>query len=223
MHLRRGLAAIVVSVAVPAALMTACSLTTPTDGLSSGGLVPVDASVDRASAEGAADVAVDDVVDGADAADGPARPFPPEAQTWPGNGHGYAIYVVPTGVTWVEARARAEQDSGHLVTLGSSEENAFVMTMVSGRSDAFNMNGVGPWLGGFQDNPTPADEPAGNWRWVDGTPWSFTFWTTNQPDNSGNIENYLDVYAPGGVVGWNDDALGGNSGAPVISYAVEYE
>jgi len=227
MHFRRGLAAIVVATATlgaAIALTAACSLTTSTDGLSGGALLHLDATTDSAPSDGSiADRA--SVPDGADAEGGDAAPhtFPPEAQTWSGNAHGYAVYVVPNGLTWIEARDRAVQGGGHLATLGSAEENGFVLTMLNDRSDAFNSVAVGPWLGGFQDNPAPADEPAGKWRWVDDTPWSFTFWTTGQPDNSGNIESYLDVYVPSGVVGWNDDALGGNGGAPVISYVVEYE
>jgi hypothetical protein len=99
-----------------------------------------------------------------------ARAFPPQAQIWPVNGHGYAIYVASAGVSWTEARARAEQAGGHLVSIASSGENAFVLGLVNARPDAF-VNLIGPWLGGYQPAPTAADEPNNGWQWVDGTPW----------------------------------------------------
>jgi hypothetical protein len=76
------------------------------DGLSTGSVVlPLDASDATPSDGSPADqTSGSDVAVGVDAADGSAHAFPPEAQTWPGNGHGYALYLVPGGVTWDDAR-----------------------------------------------------------------------------------------------------------------------
>lgn len=227
MSFRRGAAAILV---LPLALFAfaavcsfgACSLAVSTDGLSNGAadasVVPFDADVDRSDPTGVDAGSIDAARD----ADGDARVFPPGAQIWPVNGHGYAVYVDRSGLSWSDARMRAEQAGGHLVTFGSPEENDFVKGLVVSDSDAF-LGPIGPWLGGFQLDPTAADEPGGAWHWVDGTPWSFTAWATSQPDNSGGgLESYLDFYEPGGVLGWNDDSLAGSGGA-VVSYVIEFE
>lgn len=222
MPFRRGAAAILL-VPLGALALGACSLAVSTDGLSNG---TVDASV--AHFDGAVDDAKGNRTDagtaGSDAArdgDAGARVFPPEAQIWPVNGHGYAIYVVPSGISWTEARMRAEQAGGHLATIGALDENDFVLGLVDARPDAF-AGRVGPWLGGFQPNPVAADEPAGGWQWVDGTPFTFSGWAPTQPDNTAGAEDYLDVYRPSSALGWNDDTRAGTGGS-VISYVIELE
>ncbi len=60
---------------------------------------------------------------------------------------------------------------GHLATVTSAEENAFIVDMT---------NSYNHWLGGYQ--PAGSDEPAGNWQWVTGEPWIYANW------NSGGTE-----------------------------------
>jgi hypothetical protein len=206
-----------VFVAALAALAAAgCVFAIPTDGLSSGAL---NAPSDAPLASGDADDAGTSSLDGADGAD---AKFPSDTLVWSGNGHAYAVRVVPGGIPWDQARVLAEKAGGHLVTIGSPAESSFVLALADTRlSDAF-VGGLGPWLGGYQPNPTPAVEPAGGWEWIDGTPWSFTAWQAGQPDNAKGIEHYLNLYRPGGTTAWNDDSLTG-TGAKVISYLVEFE
>jgi hypothetical protein len=193
---------------------SACSLIVSTGNLSGG--IANDGSLPLAPESGAGSA------DGGDAGVETGKVMPSEAHVWSGNGHGYAVYVVPGGISWDAARVVATQVGGHLATIGSKGEEDFVVGLALSRTaDAFNGSKVGPWLGGYQPNPTPAVEPAGGWQWVDGTPWTYTDWRPEQPDNGGD-ENYLDLYHPGGVCAWNDDSVNG-SAEPLISYLAEFE
>lgn len=196
---------------------SACLLTVSTRGLAGDPLVEDGDAADGAPA------------DAGDAADAPSDAAPSDARTVPdgavvfaANGHAYRIDVVPTGISWTEARDRAVGLGGHLVTVGSLEENTFVLALAKARTDAFRGNGTGPWLGGFQTS-IDGGAPDQGWQWVDDTPWSFTAWRGGQPDDTLGLENYLDLYAPGGTdMGWNDDAL--DSTEPRnISMLVEFE
>lgn len=219
-----NLVARVLFVAGLAMPISACLVAVSTSGLSGG-------PGDDAAADATTDVAAEpsDASDASDAREGDAaeagdaRTLPPNAKTFPDNGHVYAVVHVPSGLTWHEARARAVEAGGHLATLGTAEENAFVITLADQAfADAFNTAGVGPWLGAYQPNPNGPNEPLGGWEWIDGTPFVFMDWRPTQPDNSSGAEHYLDLYRTGGVTGWNDDKLGGN-GSPVISYVIEIE
>ncbi len=220
MHAPRGRHAILV--AILASVTSACLLAVSTDGLSDGppqgpesggdaAIPDVGREPDRAIDAGPGDAARD------------AKTFPPEASVWSVNGHGYAVYIEPAGISWTEAFARAQKAGGHLVTLGSAEESAFVTSVYTPQLDAALVGGaVGLWMGGSQPKPDPSLEPDRGWEWIDGTPWTFTAWRTDQPDNSGGAEHYLDVYRLDGKIGWNDDAVNGTV-KPLISYIVEYE
>lgn len=81
------------------------------------------------------------------------------------NGHCYEAVLYP-GFSWYGAKAACEARGDHLVTITSAKENEFVYGLVSGSNafwylDAFG-NGLGPWLGGYQEDCAP--EPDGGWR-----------------------------------------------------------
>jgi hypothetical protein len=198
--------------------LSGCLLTVSTQGLDTG-------SSDGGSNDVGAKDAGGAIVDGG-SADADARIDTRGASdagiVWSGNGHRYEVVVVPRGLSWDQARVLATQLGGHLATLGTQAENDFVMTWLRGHPEAFNRSDVGPWLGGLQPNPTPAEEPAGGWEWIDGTPWTFTAWHDGQPDNSGGAENYLAAFNRNDAYGWNDDQPSGTAG-PIFSYLVEIE
>ena len=60
-----------------------------------------------------------------------------------------------------------------MVSIHSYEENQFVLGLDSD-----------PWIGGKRD-PDSRD----NWGWSDGTPWSYTYWQSGQPNDSGGDED----------------------------------
>ena len=139
-------------------------------------------------------------------------------QTDPLTGHSYQFVSPSGGLTWDQARIEALGIGGHLATITSSAEEAFLIS-------AFPAIG-GPhiWLGGYQ--PEGSQEPNGNWRWITGESWgdinirrsvqSYTNWDSGEPNNSGdeNCLQYTD-----GVTGWNDE----NCGSTVDFYLVEFE
>ncbi len=134
----------------------------------------------------------------------------------PANGHYYDL--IPGAYTWTNARAAAQAQTylglqGHLATITSSVENAFV-------------NGLGDvqalWLGGYQ--LPGSQEPAGGWVWITGEAWSYTNWEPGEPNNVNGIEDKLQYHVYGGPGNrhWNDnDDSGGSIGPP--GYVVEFE
>ena len=148
-----------------------------------------------------------------------------------GNGHFYEAVDLATQISWHDAKALAEAAGGHLATITSAAEDAWVtvnlLTLVSGSGGS---NRLGPWIGGYQDMASPSySEPSGGWTWISGEPWSYTNWgssagTIGEPNNNPAPENYLHYYVTGTGTysGWND--LGDfDTGNPVDSYLIEYD
>jgi len=130
---------------------------------------------------------------------------------WSGNGHTYDIITGQTTITWDEARSAAEAMGGHLVTITSAAENAFVTDLVvnygSGNRERY-------WLGGYQINTDV--EPAGNWAWVTGEDWVYSNWAAGEPNNGGGQQNYLHYWPTPGL--WDDM----ENRAVMDSFVVEY-
>ena len=104
---------------------------------------------------------------------------------WDGNGHAYEAVYAP-GMSWDNAQAECVARGGYLATATSAEENTFIESLFEDNPsfwyvDSYD-NALGPWLGGRQ--APGAEEPDGGWYWVTGEPWSYTDWSTNQPDNA---------------------------------------
>ncbi|MFW6156720.1 MAG: lectin-like protein, partial [Armatimonadota bacterium] len=121
---------------------------------------------------------------------------------WSGNGHWYEAVYVEEGITWEGARTAAASTGGYLATILSSEENTFAYNLVSEDKYWFwggAGNGIGPWLGGYQDD----DE---NWLWVTGETWGYTNWGPSQPNNLSGTQDYLDFYGNNTLKSskWND-------------------
>ena len=105
-----------------------------------------------------------------------------------GNGHWYLRFDTP--VLWSQARSLCEGMGGHLATIQSAEENAFIASINAGNNC---------WLGGFQ---APGSCEANcDWQWVTGEAWGWTNWDWGQPDDAGN-EDHLQFWSNGSV--WND-------------------
>jgi len=144
---------------------------------------------------------------------------------WPpadgGNGHHYEAVVAPEGIFWSQAEAAARARGGHLATITSPEENAFVHRLITD-SLYWNQDRWGPWLGGFQ--PAASTEPDGGWQWVTGEPFTYTNWTAGQPDEFDPNESCLHFGATplGKVATWND-LQDRYTYAPIKGYVVEYE
>ncbi len=117
------------------------------------------------------------------------------------NGHVY--FISQSSMNWSDANNQAILSGGHLVTVNSAAENAFLTTT----AQSLGFGAI--WLGGSD----AAIE--GTWQWVDAAPWSYANWNWAEPNNLGN-EDYLELVVAYG--GWNDLA-----GSTAIPYAVEFD
>jgi hypothetical protein len=135
---------------------------------------------------------------------------------WPvaegGNGHYYEARS--QAVYWDGAQSAAAGLSwqgcpGHLATITSAEECAFILDHVGGHG--------GYWLGGYQADGS--SEPDGGWRWITDEPWGFTYWAPGEPNNDGN-EKYLITVWWDESNDWNDEEV---PPYDAFGYFVEYE
>jgi len=102
------------------------------------------------------------------------------------NGNSYKIYY--TRLNWEVAKERCESLGGHLATITSAEEQAFI--------ESLNKSGTRLWIGGYR-------EAINDWKWITGEPWSYTHWGSGEPNNSTNVlnnENRVSVWP----YFWND-------------------
>ncbi|MBP7949792.1 MAG: hypothetical protein KA004_09065 [Verrucomicrobiales bacterium] len=142
--------------------------------------------------------------------------------TGPGaNGHSYQAVYVPGGINWPDAEAAAVARGGHLVSIGSAEENAFAFSLVGNRPEFWFLNvwnaSIGPYIGGFQ--PDGSSEPSGGYQWSDGTPFTYTNWRGGEPNNSGGLEKYIHFYGGGSPeAAWNDMQIA----SLALGYIIEF-
>ncbi|XP_042281475.1 CD209 antigen-like protein C isoform X1 [Thunnus maccoyii] len=71
--------------------------------------------------------------------------------------------------SWSRGRQDCREKGADLVVIDSTGEQTFLSTFTE----------VETWIG-----LTDRDEE-GTWKWIDGTPLTLRYWTTNQPDNGG--------------------------------------
>jgi hypothetical protein len=111
------------------------------------------------------------------------------------NGHSY--YRSTGTANWTTARSNCVAMGGHLVTVTSSGENAFLF-------------GLWPsgWIG-LTDEVTE-----GTWKWVTGETFSYSNWNSGEPNNSNN-EDYIQFVGSGK---WND--LNNSSS---LAYVIEFD
>jgi len=102
-------------------------------------------------------------------------------------GHVYLV-IHAQDTTWKSAALAAERCGGHLATIGSKEENDFVVSLFS-KDERFFDTGFdgqqhsyknGPWIGLVQDEN--GREPKGGWRWVTGEALGYTKWLESHPN-----------------------------------------
>lgn len=125
----------------------------------------------------------------------------------PVTGRAYQVFTYSPGdnKTWEVARTFAatqqfEGRQGHLATITSAEENAFIAA-------GFDNNAGERWIGGFQ--PPGSVEPAGGWQWVNDEGSfddKYTNWTIleGEPNDLGGIEDHAAIFL-GGDTTWNDE------------------
>ncbi len=86
-------------------------------------------------------------------------------------GHRYEYYP-NADISWTQARAMCQSMGGHLVTITSAEEQAFIESTFPGTTG---------WIGGYGDN--------NGWSWVTGEPFGgYTHWKSGEPNDQGGVE-----------------------------------
>ena len=130
---------------------------------------------------------------------------PSEKKTF--NGHTYEYYNV--GTDWKTAYKICERKGGHLATVNSKEENDFIYGLQKKFANSFC------WLGGT-DNTSE-----GNWYWITGEPFTYKNWVKNEPNNSDELEHYLQMYLENGE--WNDAKYSNTSTDSKSGFVCEYE
>ena len=156
---------------------------------------------------------------GTELGDAPSSDANPQAGVQPilnpETGNYYAAFA-DGGITWYEAEEAAaamkyRSCTGHLATITSDQENAFIAA-------TFPAATTGYWIGGIQ---TPGSaEPAAGWGWITDESFGYTNWNPGEPNNAANTqtENVIQFAGSGG---WND-IRGSNVGAN-NGYVVEYD
>jgi hypothetical protein len=87
----------------------------------------------------------------------------------------HCYWVQSQKLTWSDAKAACESGNGHLVTLQSSAENAFVSQLDS-------TPGASLWTGGTDGREGTDSRGQGTYGWITGEAWGYQDWAATQPD-----------------------------------------
>ncbi len=125
---------------------------------------------------------------------------------------GSRFLIVKDTVNWEEASRIASNAGGHLAVPSNNKEASFIaLTLKSSLDDSGSC-----WIGGKRDGNLPEI-----WKFVTGEAFSFITWLEDQPDNSGEDENYLVIKKKGNSLGANDeDKNGTNTSHFLIEWSV---
>ena len=95
-------------------------------------------------------------------------------------GHSYDV-VVDQNATWSQAKAAATATGGHLVTINSAAEQAFVEQLLTNASAPAGEYWIGlKKTGGI----SPGATTTADYGWTTGEPQNFQHWLASQPDNN---------------------------------------
>ncbi|CAB1346371.1 unnamed protein product, partial [Coregonus sp. 'balchen'] len=122
------------------------------------------------------------------------EPQSPCPAGWHQNGHRcFSFY--PVWATWSTAESYCSQHGGNLVSVHSPDQQVFVQDLVRRHTDQ------PVWMGGYD----AAQE--GMWLWSDGSAVDHFYWEEDEPSNSGQGENCMELHTGAGQ-GWNDVSCG---------------
>lgn len=126
------------------------------------------------------------------------------------NKNKYEVYPVNANLdSWTFFKTYAESVGGHLVVITSEAEQSAVEDMLD--------DSVSGYYIGATDETTE-----GTWKWVTGEPFSYTNWSTGQPDNYNGTEHYM-IQQNNDTISnkWNDVPF--NNPTQGYSFIIEYE
>lgn len=118
-----------------------------------------------------------------------------------GAGKWYASYTVSAGATWLDIRDKVAALGGMLASPKTVEDSFTLGTVVRATG------GAGTCAFGLSQDVNAKDylEPAGGWRWADGTTVDYAKWNNGEPnDGGGNGENHAQLQVAYFGEFWND-------------------
>ncbi|RLS89822.1 MAG: hypothetical protein DWI09_02820 [Planctomycetota bacterium] len=121
-----------------------------------------------------------------------------------GNGHWYVKYAVGSGANWSDIAAKAQNLGATLACANTASENRLI-----GSLSVATGAGTTVALGLYQDLASARYlEPAGGWKWTDGTAVSFNSWSAGEPNNGGASanEHFGQISANSTGAFWSDNA-----------------
>ena len=128
------------------------------------------------------------------------------------NSHSYVLYPMPSD--WSTINATSLRLGGYITTINDADENSFVYdTFVANLllpRGISNTMWLGLWLGYVRTCST-----CSSFDWSNGETSNYTNWAEGEPNNSGGVESYTTMLAPGGV--WCDEP---ETGVLALNWAV---
>ena len=118
---------------------------------------------------------------------------------------GHAYLYVPDKTNWGNADTQCRRWGGHLVSISSKSENAFVFQIAEKGWAWIGMNDL---------------RLEGTWVWANGERVGYTNWMVNEPNNSYGTEDYAAIGNDGQ---WNDLPFNAWTSNPGLAYVCEWE
>ncbi len=106
--------------------------------------------------------------------------------------HQYLLF--DNSIAWKDAEEYCESMGGYLATITSEDENLLIKNFVD-RGEK-----TGYWLGATDELQE------GVWQWITGEEFNYTDWYSDNPNNTGKREHYLEIRKDYGNQ-WNDDTI----------------
>ncbi|XP_075780726.1 C-type lectin mannose-binding isoform-like [Pelodiscus sinensis] len=110
----------------------------------------------------------------------------------------HCFMFFPEKETWEEAEVQCQDHhpGAHLASILSQAERDVVARYLSKSTDTANV-----WIGLHKPSKAPQDK---TWVWIDGSVYRYRTWAAGKPDNIGNNEYCVEVWASSGYKNWND-------------------
>ena len=115
--------------------------------------------------------------------------------TFAGEYNNQFIYYHTLPLSWTDARAKAQANNGDLVIINNAVDNNYFTSVTTSTC----------WIGFYQDLNDPNYlEPSGGWKWIDGSPLSYSNWAANEPNDGAPGGQDFGCFNYGGIGFWDD-------------------
>lgn len=104
---------------------------------------------------------------------------------------GSVLLFCPDEQTWWGAQSTCEENGGHLASIHDDVEQAFISNML------WQFDEGSWWIGGTDQ------WQEGSFKWKDDSPFDYTHWTANEPNNY-NLDEHCVEMAEWASYSWND-------------------